>query len=99
MADLAAPAVFENRPTYRLLDAELTATGARMSFGRGGYFDGVDVGEAAAHEYAATRLSCATAALRAAIPNPTDTFQRHTNLAISALSLIRNSGHRVRDLQ
>src|SRR5918997_3844579 len=30
MADLAAPAVFENRPTYRLLDAELNASPARM---------------------------------------------------------------------
>jgi len=87
MADLAAPAVFENRPTYRLLAAELNASSAQMSFGRGQYFDGIDVGEAAAHEYAAVRLSGAGADLRGAIPNPTDTSRRLTNLAISALTV------------
>jgi len=87
MADLAAPTVFENRPTYRLLGAELNAPRGRMSFGRGGYFDGIDVGEAAAHEYAATRLSGTGADLRATIPDPTDTSRRLTNLAISTLTI------------
>ena len=54
MRELAAPAVFENRPTYRLTEADLGAS--RLAFTRGRYFDGVDTGEAAAHEYAATRL-------------------------------------------
>ena len=54
LRELAAPAVFENRPTYRLTEADLTRS--RLAFTRGRYFDGVDTGEAAAHEYAATRL-------------------------------------------
>ena len=54
LRDLAAPAVFENRPTYRLTEADLTKP--RLAFTRGRYFDGVDTGEAAAHEYAAARL-------------------------------------------
>ena len=47
--------MFENRPTYRLTEADLTKP--RLAFTRGRYFDGVDTGEAAAHEYAATRLA------------------------------------------
>ena len=54
LRDLAAPAVFENRPTYRLTEADLGKR--RLAFTRGRYFDGVDTGEAAAHEYAAARL-------------------------------------------
>ena len=54
LRDLAAPAVFENRPTYRLTEADLGK--GRLAFTRGRYFDGVDTGEAAAHEYAAARL-------------------------------------------
>lgn len=87
MADIAAPAVFENRPTYRLLAAELNASPARMSFGRGEYFDSIDVGEAAAHEYTAMQLDGVGMALRAAIPNPADTSCRLVNLAISALTI------------
>ena len=56
VAALAAPAVFENRPTYRLIEADLAgAAGPRLAFGRGRFFDGVDTGGAAAHEYAAAR--------------------------------------------
>jgi hypothetical protein len=60
VAELAAPAVFENRPTYRLLDADLASPdGPRLAFGRGRFFDSVDTGGAAAHEYAASRLGAA----------------------------------------
>ena len=52
MGALAAPAVLENRPVYRLLEADLAGRGGsgavlRLSGAR--YFDGVDVGEAVAH--------------------------------------------------
>ncbi len=57
MERLARPAVFENRPTYRLLDAVLDGDRPRMRFGDGHYFDGTDTGEAAAHEYAAAHLT------------------------------------------
>jgi hypothetical protein len=87
MAELAAPAVFENRATYRLHEAELTGTRRRLVFGRGRYFDGLDTGEAAAHEYAGTRLGVTEARLRSAIPDPCDFAGRPTNMAISTLTL------------
>jgi hypothetical protein len=60
MRALDAPAIFENRPLYRLTGADLAGTGPRLEFGSGRYFDAIDVGTAAAHEYAAgqaTRLA------------------------------------------
>jgi hypothetical protein len=83
--ELATPAVFENRPTYRLTEADLTRP--RLGFTRGCYFDGVDTGEAAAHEYAATRLGAPPAGLRALIGDPCDLRRRPANLAISTLTL------------
>jgi hypothetical protein len=66
IAELAAPSVFENRPTYRLIEADLAAQdGPRLAFGRGRFFDGIDTGGAAAHEYAAAQLAAAMAAGRA----------------------------------
>ena len=93
LRDLAAPAVFENRPTYRLTEANLTKP--RLAFTRGRYFDGVDTGEAAAHEYAATRLGGLAeeqdqqraAGPRARIADPCDLTRRPANLAITTLTL------------
>jgi len=99
LRDLAAPAVFENRVTYRLTEAVLisglssglssglTPGASRLAFTRGRYFDGVDTGEAAAHEYAATRLGGRPAGLRALIADPCDLRRRPANLAISTLTL------------
>jgi hypothetical protein len=62
IAALAAPAVFENRPTYRLVEADLAGPGGpRLAFGRGRFFDSADVGGAAGHEYAAAQLAAAAA--------------------------------------
>jgi hypothetical protein len=86
LRDLAAPAVFENRPTYRLTEADLTKP--RLAFTRGRYFDGVDTGEAAAHEYAATRLAGRDEpGPRAGIADPCDLSRRPANLAITTLTL------------
>jgi len=87
LQDLAAPAVFENRATYRLTEAELTPEASRLAFTRGRYFDGVDTGEAAAHEYAATRFGGAPAGLRTLIADPCDLRRRPANLAVSTLTL------------
>ncbi len=95
LRDLAAPAVFENRVTYRLTEAQLSSGltsglspgASRLAFTRGRYFDGVDTGEAAAHEYAATRLGGRPAGLRALIADPCDLRRRPANLAISTLTL------------
>ena len=86
LRDLAAPTVFENRPTYRLTEADLTKP--RLAFTRGRYFDGVDTGEAAAHEYAATRLGGQDQTdSRARIADPCDLTRRPANLAITTLTL------------
>jgi hypothetical protein len=82
MAAHDAPTVFENRPTYRLLDADLTGT-PRLAFGTGTYFDSIDTGEAAAHEYAAG----AATPLRDAIGDPCDLSRRPANVAVSALTI------------
>jgi hypothetical protein len=91
VADLAAPAVFQDRSTYGLRWAELTSTSDRapaMAFQPGSYFAGVDVGDACAHELVARRLGLIAATpLRDAIGNPCDPTRRPANLAISALTL------------
>lgn len=87
MADLAAPAVFENRSTYRLLDADLSGPRGRLAFGRGRYFDGADVGEAAAHEYALAQLTGSRTPWRTALGNPCDLTRRPANIAIAALTV------------
>ena len=51
--ELVSPAIFENRSTYRLLDADLAGERPHLTFTRGRFFDGVDVGGPAAHEFAA----------------------------------------------
>ncbi len=87
LGELAAPAVFENRATYRVTEADLTSAAPRLVFTRGRYFDGIDTGEAAAHDYAAMRLSGRPARLRASIGDPCDLRRRPANLAISTLTL------------
>ena len=86
MAEHDAPTVFENRPTYRLLEADLAGE-PRLAFGHGTYFDGIDTGEAAAHEYAAGGAT----PLRDAIGDPTDLTRRPANMAISALTIRRGA--------
>jgi hypothetical protein len=87
VGELAAPALFADRPTYRLLHAELVDAG-QLEFGAGSYFDGVDVGEACAHEYAAAALGrTAARPLRDAVGDPCDPDRRRINVAISTLTL------------
>ncbi|HEV7649206.1 MAG TPA: hypothetical protein VGP26_13695 [Actinophytocola sp.] len=85
MAGHDRPTLFENRPTYRLLEASLMAslTGPRLAFGHGTYFDSIDTGEAAAHEYAAGGAT----PLRDAIGDPCDLTRRPANVAVSALTI------------
>jgi hypothetical protein len=92
MGALAAPLVFENRATYRLTGADLSTSAPRLAFADGRYFDGIDTGEAAAHEYAAARLSRPRreprqAGLRERFADPCDLRRRPANLAIAVLTL------------
>jgi hypothetical protein len=89
MGELAAPAVFENRATYRLAEADLRAGPPRLVFADGRYFDGIDTGEAAAHEYAAARLGLDPVAGPGSgirLADPCDLRRRPANLAISTLT-------------
>ena len=59
-----------------------------MVFGRGTYFDGIDVGDAVAHEFtAATLAEITTQDLRAAVGDPCDPARRPVNVALSTLTL------------
>ncbi len=87
VAALAAPRIFEDRATYRLLGADLHSN-PHMVFGAGSYFDGIDVGDAAAHEFTAVLLGeIATPDLRTAIGDPCDLTRRSGNVALSTLTL------------
>lgn len=87
VAALAAPAVFENRSIYRLLRADLRSN-PHMVFSSGQYFDGIDVGDAVAHEFTAATLGeIETQDLRAAIGDPCNPTRRLVNVAISTLTL------------
>jgi hypothetical protein len=83
--DRDKPTVFENRPTWRLVHADLAGQPS-LVFGDGWYFDSIDTGEAAAHEYTAARLFGTPTPLRDAIGDPTDLTRRPANMAISALT-------------
>jgi hypothetical protein len=100
---LAPPTVFENRPAYRLLAADLAAPVPWLRFGPGAYFDGVNVGEAAAHELADAWTAgraldgpdIAELPLRSAVGDPRDLARRTALPAISTLTIRhdRTSGH------
>ncbi|MGH3926822.1 MAG: helix-turn-helix domain-containing protein, partial [Pseudonocardiaceae bacterium] len=55
MKHLSPPALFESRPSYRLLAASLASR--QLEFGLAAYFDKIDVCEALAHEVAAVCMA------------------------------------------
>ena len=85
--ELASPTVFENRPTYRLAGVDLRSARPHMTFGRGWYFDSIDVGEAAAYEYVRVRLGGRAAGLRTLAADPWDVDGRPANLAITTMTV------------
>jgi hypothetical protein len=92
VAALTPPSVFENRPTYRLVEADLASAdggaGPRLVFGRGRFFDGIDTGGAAGHEYAAAVMTGEIACpYRAALGGPAGLARRSAPIATSALTL------------
>lgn len=95
---LDPPALFENRASYRLLDANLTPGSAQMTFGLGTYFDKLDVSEAIAHELGnvtrtkgkkQARPDWASLPLRSLVGDPFDLARRAVMPAIETLTIRR----------
>jgi transcriptional regulator with XRE-family HTH domain len=92
-----APTLFENRPSYRLLDVDLSGDRGHLRFGLGTYFDKLDVSEAVAHELALAEGADADQVppwsdlpMRALIGDPFDLRRRFVMPAIETLTLRRN---------
>lgn len=92
---LDRPALFENRPVYRLLDARISHPGGRVDLTTGRYFDAIGVSEALAHEFAAASREHGRMPgmrhlpLRAAIGDPCDLSRRPASVAITTLTVRR----------
>ena len=92
VAALAAPAVFENRPVYRLTGADLAGpAGPRLTFGRGRFFDAADAGGAAGlrvrRRPPGRPAGSGRRPYRAALGGPAGLARRVATLAVSALTL------------
>ncbi|MGH3942055.1 MAG: helix-turn-helix domain-containing protein [Pseudonocardiaceae bacterium] len=95
MKHLNPPALFESRPSYRLLEVSLA--GLRLNFGLANYFDKIDVCEALGHEMAAAcmveGLPSSVAHLRGRLPfrelvgDPFDLDRRAVLPGIAALTI------------
>jgi transcriptional regulator with XRE-family HTH domain len=97
--DVARPKLFENRPSWRLLDVKFAGGGARLAFGHMNYFDAMDISEAVAHETAAalvvnndtvSRPTWRGLHLRKAIGDPFDLTRRAALLSINTLTIRRD---------
>jgi hypothetical protein len=96
VAALDRPALFENRPCYRLLDARLAAP-AGLRIGETSYFEGIDLGHAVAHELAAAwrrrgdAVRMTDLPLRALAGDPCALARRAALVAVTTLTLRRDS--------
>lgn len=93
---LDRPALFENRPSYRLLELDLSGA-RRMRFGLATYFDKLDVSEAVAHELAHADQAnpgqvphWPALPLRSLIGDPFDLRRRFVMPAIETLTVRRD---------
>jgi hypothetical protein len=97
IAALDPPALFDNRPSYRLLAADLVGGAGRMDLSLGRYFDGVNMGEALAHEFAGARPDAPRPAAAGRLPfrelagDPCDLSRRSAMCAITTLTLRRTA--------
>jgi hypothetical protein len=97
IAALDRPGLFDNRPCYRLLAARLAPGASHMDLAPGRYFDGVDIGEALAHELAAAlagdpgRVTAPRLPFRDFIGDPCDLARRSAMCAITTLTLRRTA--------
>ncbi len=95
------PALFENRPSYRLLDASWGDDIGAMSFSLATYFDKLDVSETLGHEQAAAALTRERAGrkdapgwadlpFRALVGDPFDCRRRAVIPAVTTLTIRRD---------
>jgi transcriptional regulator with XRE-family HTH domain len=98
--DVAQPRLFENRPSWRLLDVSLTETAGTLHFGDANYFDAMDTCEALAHEMALHHITPdATVAsprwsglrFRKTIVDPFDLARRAVLMSINTLTIRRDT--------
>ncbi len=93
---LDRPTLFENRPTFRLLEAGLSGANPRLRFSLGTYFEMIDVSQAAAYELASALmagepLSIDQLAFRSLIGDPFELRRRPVQIAIDALTIRRDA--------
>lgn len=82
IGELVRPPIFENRTLYRFLDANLRDS-PTLAFGRGRYFDTINICEAVGHEYAVQ----GPGPLRKTIGDPTDAARRCAGVGITTLTV------------
>ncbi|HEU0086856.1 MAG TPA: XRE family transcriptional regulator [Pseudonocardiaceae bacterium] len=93
---LSPPALFDNRPCYRLPDASLGEPGkASFRFGQSCFFDKIDMAEALSHELSAAMMhgtpSWPELPFRSLISDPFDLGLRAVNTSITTLTIRRES--------
>ena len=98
IATLDRPRLFEDRAAYRIVEVDLAGTG-RLGFGHGSYFDVINISEAVALEFAGEWLVQGDLArmrlpFRSLIDDPFDLKRRPLSVAISALTLRRDTASR-----
>ena len=100
MQALAPPKVFEDRPSYRLLAADLTDDTPALTLGPSHYFAGLNVGEAVAHELAAASRPVGSRApsmrrlpLRRRVGDPCDLSRRAVLPAITTVTITRSGSY------
>jgi hypothetical protein len=88
IADLAPPAIWEDRRTYRLAGADLAGPRPSLAFAPGTFFQGVDVGGALGHEHAAAVMGALPREdLRALVGAPWELARRPATVAVATLTL------------
>ena len=94
---LSPPSLFENRPSYRLLDVSWESSGhGTLQFGLATFFDKLDVSEALSHELAAAMMQGASPAwqqlpFRARLSQPFDLASRIAGASIATLTIRHNT--------
>jgi len=94
---LSPPSLFENRPSYRLLDVSWEPSGqGKLQFGLATFFDKLDVSEALSHEFAAAMMEGVSPAwprlpFRARLAQPFNLSSRMGSTSIATLTVRRNT--------